>query len=134
MSFFDSEIVRAEMVEIHELQEDVYENFMKFPYMNNADRNHHINQLSKLIEKQKIVYARLSLSDDPDAKEMKEKIMESAKSMGLPADVDVGKMFDQMSEVIGMMKKETFSFHSMLRTQVRGYCRVFQSAIKFQLF
>ena len=107
MSFFDSEIVRAEMVEIHELQEDVYENFMKFPYMNNADRNHHIDQLSKLIEKQKIVYARLSLSDDPDARDMKEKIMESAKSMGLPADVDVGKMFDQMSEVIGMMKKQT---------------------------
>ena len=107
MSFFDSEIVRAEMTEIHELQEDVYENFMKFPYMNNADRSHHIDQLSKLIEKQKIVYARLSLSDDPDAREMKENILKSAKSMGLPADVDVGKMFDQMSEVIGMMKKET---------------------------
>ena len=105
MSFFDSEIVRAEMVEIHELQEDVYENFMKFPYMNNADRKHHIDQLSKLIEKQKIVYARLSLSDDPDAKEMKENIMQSAASMGLPANVDVGKMFDQMSEVIGIMKQ-----------------------------
>ena len=107
MSFFDSDIVRSEMVEIHELQEDVYENFMKFPYMNNADRAHHIDQLSKLIEKQKTVYARLSLSDDPDAKEMKEKIMESAQSMGLPADVDVGKMFDQMSEVIDMMKRQT---------------------------
>ena len=107
MSFFDSDIVRSEMVEINELQEDVYENFMKFPYMNNADRAHHIDQLSKLIEKQKIVYARLSLSDDPDAKEMKEKIMESAKSMGLPSNVDVGRMFDQMSEVISMMKKET---------------------------
>ena len=107
MSFFDSDIVRSEMVEIHELQEDVYENFMKFPYMNNADRAQHIDQLSKLIEKQKIVYARLSLSDDPDAKKMKEKIMESAKSMGLPADVDVGKMFDQMSEVIDIMKKQT---------------------------
>ena len=107
MSFFDSDIVRSEMAEIHELQEDVYENFMKFPYMNNPDRAHHINQLSKLIEKQKIVYARLSLSDDPDAQEMKEKIMESAKSMGLPADVDVGKMFDQMSEVIDMMKRQT---------------------------
>ena len=105
MSFFDSEIVRAEMTEIHELQEDVYENFMRFPYMNNADRAHHIDQLSKLIEKQKIVYARLSLSDDPDAKEMKEKIMESAQSMGLPADVDVGKMFDQMSDVISHMKE-----------------------------
>ena len=107
MSFFDSEIVRAEMMEIHELQEDVYENFMRFPYMNNADKNHHINQLSKLIDKQKIVYARLSLSDDPDAKEMKDKILNSAKSMGLPADVDVAKMFDQMSDVIDMMKRET---------------------------
>ena len=107
MSFFDSEIVRAEMAEIHELQEDVYENFMRLPYMNNADKNHHINQLSKLIDKQKIVYARLSLSDDPDAKEMKENIMRSAESMGLPANVDVGRMFDQMSEVISMMKKET---------------------------
>ena len=105
MSFFDSEIVRAEMMEIHELQEDVYENFMRFPYMNNADKNHHINQLSKLIDKQKIVYARLSLSDDPDAKEMKENIMRSAKSMGLPANVDVARMFDQMSEVINMMKE-----------------------------
>ena len=107
MSFFDSEIVRAEMAEIHELQEDVYENFMRFPYMNNADKTHHINQLSKLIDKQKIVYARLSLSDDPDAKEMKESILQSAKSMGLPADVDVVKMFDQMSEVIDMMKRQT---------------------------
>ena len=105
MSFFDSEIVRSEMVEIHELQEDVYENFMRFPYMNAADRSHHIDQLSKLLEKQKIVYARLSLSDDPDAKEMKEKIMESAKSMGLPTNVDVAKLFDQMTEVITMMKQ-----------------------------
>ena len=105
MSFFDSEIVRSEMAEIHELQEDVYENFMRFPYMNNADRAHHIDQLSKLIDKQKIVYARLSLSDDPDAKEMKENIMQSAASMGLPANVDVGKMFDQMSEVISHMRE-----------------------------
>ena len=104
MSFFDSEIVRAEMVEIAELQEDVYENFMKFPYMNTADRAFHIDQLSKLIEKQKIVYARLSLSDDPDAKEMKENIMRSAASMGLPSNVDVGKLMDQMTDVISMMK------------------------------
>ena len=105
MSFFDSEIVRAEMVEIAELQEGVYENFMKFPYMNTADRAFHIDQLSKLIEKQKIVYARLSLSDDPDAKEMKENIMRSAASMGLPSNVDVGKLFDQMTDVISHMKE-----------------------------
>ena len=78
---------------------------MKFPYMNTADRAFHIDQLSKLIEKQKIVYARLSLSDDPDAREMKENIMRSAASMGLPSNVDVGKLFDQMTDVISHMKE-----------------------------
>ena len=107
MKFFQSPVVRAEMAEISELQEEVYTNIFKFPSMKKEDQLYHVDILNRLIEKQKILYARLSLSDDPDAKEMKEKIMQSAKSMGLPADVDVGKMFDQMSEVIGMMKKET---------------------------
>ena len=106
MSFFDSEIVRAEMVEIAELQEDVYENFMKFPYMNTADRAFHIDQLSKLIQKQKIVYARLSLSDDPDAKKMKENILESALMMGVPSNVDMGSIFNQMSDMVGVLKNQ----------------------------
>ena len=33
MSFFDSEFVRSEMVEISELQEDIYGNVFKFPTM-----------------------------------------------------------------------------------------------------
>ena len=106
MSFFDSEIVRAEMVEIAELQEGVYENFMKFPYMNTADRAYHIDQLSKLIQKQKIVYARLSLSDDPDAKKMKENILESALMMGVPSNVDMGSIFNQMSDMVGVLKNQ----------------------------
>ncbi len=107
MSFFDSDIVKAEMADIHQLQEEIYSSVMNFPYMSAADKTEHINLLSELVEKQKVMYARLSLSDDPDAKEMKDKILSSAKSMGLPADVDVAKMFDQMSDVIDMMKRET---------------------------
>ena len=106
MSFFDSEIVRAEMAEIHELQEGVYENFMRFPYMNNADKAHHINQLSKLLEKQKIVYARLSLSDDPDAKKMKENIIESASMMGIPSSTDMSKVFEQMGQMVQTLKTQ----------------------------
>ena len=94
------------MGEIHELQEDVYENFMKFPYMNNADRSHHIDQLSKLIEKQKIVYARLSLSDDPDAKKMKENIIESASMMGIPSSTDMSKVFEQMGQMVQTLKTQ----------------------------
>ena len=106
MSFFDSDIVRAEMAEIHELQEEVFDNVMKFQYMNDSDKLHHINVLEKLIEKQKIVYARLSLSDDPDAKQMKEEILKSAVMMGLPKNVDVNLMFNQMSEMMKVMRQQ----------------------------
>ena len=38
MSFFDSEVVRAEMTEIQELQEEVYSNVFKFPSMNMEEK------------------------------------------------------------------------------------------------
>ena len=105
MSFFDSEMVRAEMAEIAELQEEVYANVMRFPYMNDSDKLHHINILERLIEKQKIVYARLSLSDDPAAKAMKEEITKSAEMMGLPSNVDMNLIFNQMTNMVSMMRQ-----------------------------
>ena len=104
MTFFDSEIVRAEMAEISELQEEVYSNVMKFHYMNDEDKCYHINLLDKLISKQKILYARLSLSDDPDAKKMKEQIVESASMMGIPSSTDMSKVFEQMSTMVQTLK------------------------------
>ena len=106
MSFFNSDIVRAEMTEIQELQEEIYEQVMKFPYMNNADKAYHIELLEKLIEKQKVMYARLSLSDDPAAKQMKKEITESAAMMGLPKNVDMNIIWRQMADMIGMMKQQ----------------------------
>ena len=84
MSFFDSEVVRAEMTEIQELQEDVYRNVFTFSTMDKEKKLEHVEMLETLLDKQKILYARLSLSDDPEAKEMKERILDSAKAMGLP--------------------------------------------------
>ena len=106
MSFFDSDIVRSEMEEIHELQEDIYANVMKFPYMNRAEKLEHIDQLIKLVEKQKVVYARLSLSEDPDAKKMQSEIRRSAEMMGLPKNVDMNVIFNQMSEMSTMMREQ----------------------------
>ena len=106
MSFFDSDIVRAEMAEIQELQEDVFDNVMKFQYMNDSDKLHHITILERLLDKQKIVYARLSLSSDPEAKKMKEEILKSAEMMGLRKNVDVNMMFNQMSQMVGIMKQQ----------------------------
>ena len=104
MSFFDSEVVRAEMVEISELQEEIYTNVFKFPTMSKEDQRYHIEVLERLLDKQKVMYTRLSLSDDPEAKVMKDSIIQSAKSMGLPSNVDVNLMFDQMGKMVEMMR------------------------------
>ena len=106
MSFFDSEVVRAEMVEIHELQEEVYTNVFKFPTMSKDDQLYHVAILEKLLNKQRVLYTRVSLSDDPQAKEMKKNILEGARQMGLPTNVDMNILFANMNNMVSMMKKQ----------------------------
>jgi len=106
MSFFDSDVVRAEMAEISELQEDVYRNVFKFPEMNREEKLFHVGMLEKLLDKQKILYTRLSLSDDPEAKVMKERIVDSAQMMGLPPNVDMQTIFNNMSKMLDVMKEK----------------------------
>ena len=106
MSFFDSEVVRAEMAEIHELQEEVYTNVFKFPTMSQDDQLYHVAILEKLLNKQRVLYTRVSLSDDPEAKEMKKNILEGARQMGLPTNVDMNILFANMNNMVSMMKKQ----------------------------
>ena len=106
MSFFDSEVVRAEMTEIGELQDEVYTSVFKFPSMSQKEKVKHVNLLEKLLDKQKILYTRLSLSDDPEAIEMKERILDSAKMMGPPSNVDMSVVFNNMSDMLGIMKQQ----------------------------
>ena len=114
MSFFDSEVVRAEMTEIQELQEDVYTNVFKFSSMNKEEKLFHVGLLEKLIEKQKILYTRLSLSDDPDARMMKDNIVDSAKMMGLPNGTDMNVVFSNMTKMLDVMRKSIDSNDSNL--------------------
>ena len=106
MTFFQSDVVRAELAQIQELQEEVYGNFFKFPSMPKDDKKYHIDILEKLIDKQKIVYTRLSLSEDPEAQKMKKQITDSASMFGLPQGVDMNLFFNQMSQAVGMMKQQ----------------------------
>ena len=94
------------MAEISELQEEVYSNVMNYGYMNKEDQIYHVEILEKLIDKQKILYARLSLSDDPEAKQMCQEIRKSATIMGLPAEVDMNIVFGQMAQMISVMKQQ----------------------------
>ena len=106
MSFFKTEVVRAEMAEIGELQEDVYRNVFKFSTMTKEEKLNHVKVLEKLLEKQKVLYTRLSLSDDPEAVEMKERITQSATMMGLPPNVDMNIILNNMSKMLEVMKQQ----------------------------
>ena len=106
MSFFDSEVVRAEMAEIAELQDEVYSNVFKFPRMSKEDQLYHVEVLEKLLDKQRVLYTRVSLSDDPEAQKMKKEVEEGARKMGLPSNVDLNILFANMNNMVEMMKKQ----------------------------
>ena len=106
MSFFDSEVVRAEIVHINELQEKLYKNMFSFYQMNKDDKLDHVDLLKNLLEKQKVLYTRLSLSDDPEAKKMKENITRSAAMLGMSPDVDMNIIFSNMEKLIEHMKEQ----------------------------
>ena len=106
MSFFSSEVVRAEMTQIGEMQEEIYKNVFTFPTMSKEEKLEHVKLLEKLLDKQKVLYTRLSLSDDPEAIQMKERITESASMMGLPSNVDMNVIFNNMSAMLDVMKQQ----------------------------
>lgn len=106
MSFFDSEVVRSEIAHINELQEKLYENMFKFFTMDRDGKLKHVDVLQELLEKQKVLYTRLSLSDDPEAKKMKENISKSATMMGLPEGMDMNIIFSNMEKLIEQMKEQ----------------------------
>ena len=93
MSFLKSAQVRAALVEIHELQEKIVSNAITFPDLSVDEQYEHIGNLEELLEKQRIMYTRLSLSDDPEAKEMKKDIEDSMGLLGLQQQVNPGELF-----------------------------------------
>ncbi len=106
MSFFDSEVVRAEMAEISELQEEVYKSVFLFFEMSKKEKMEHVDLLETLLNKQRVLYTRLSLSDDPEAITMKEQIIQSAQMMGLGQSVDMNVIFGNMAKLVTSMRDQ----------------------------
>jgi hypothetical protein len=103
--FFNSELIREELKEINELQKFIYGSILTFGSMTREDKKEHIEKLSQLLEKQQIMYTRLSLSDDPQAIEMKENLRKSVSLMGFPSDTDMNLLFNSMNKTIESLKQ-----------------------------
>jgi len=103
--FFKSEIIREELQEINSLQEKIYGSIISFGAMSTEEKLEQIEILQTLLEKQRVMYTRLALSDDPQAVEMKENLRKSVKMMGFPPETDIQVLFDSMSKTINSLKE-----------------------------
>jgi hypothetical protein len=73
--------------------------------MTREDKLEHIEKLTTLLEKQRVMYTRLSLSDDPQAVEMKENLRKSVALMGFPPETDMNLLFSSMNKTIESLKQ-----------------------------
>lgn len=104
--FFDSELVQEALQEINELQEEIYTEVFSFGELDREEKIEHIDKLDLLLEKQRILYTRMSLSDDPRAQEMRESVRKSAIMMGFPKDVDCAVLFGNMQKTLTKVRKQ----------------------------
>lgn len=98
--FMKSEIIQKELNEIQRLQEEVFAEAMEFEFLPKREKLRHIDRLSTLLEKQKIMYTRLSLSDDPEALDRKHEIQMYVAMLGYTEDEDPKLIFDELQETL----------------------------------
>ena len=102
--FFQSEIIQEELSEINRMQEKIYGSLLSFGMMSREEKLEHIDLLTDLLEKQRVMYTRLSLSDDPQAIEMKENLRKSVSMMGFPSETNMQTLFDSMNATIRSLR------------------------------
>ena len=103
-NFFNSELVQKELKEINELSETLYESLFSFIAIHREEKIEHINKMTELLEKQQIMYTRISLSDDPEAIEIRENLKKSVVIMGFAQDTDMGILFGNIKQTIESLK------------------------------
>ena len=103
--FFDSDVVQDSLEEIQELQNSIQDAMMKYNFLNFWQQKEKLEELEELLEKQQLMYVRMKLSDDPNAKDIVKKMQMSLKDMGMPKSMTVEQMFEQMKLTISNLRR-----------------------------
>ncbi len=104
--FFKSELVRGDLQDIADLHQFCVRSMVTFPVLSKEKKLLYLEALETFIEKQKIFYTRLKLSDDPDAQEMVESMKDSAVMLGASPSDDIYHMFDEFLERVATIKEK----------------------------
>ena len=98
--FFQSELVRGEIQEMATLQEFCFRSATNLALLDKERKLEYFEALRKLLEKQKIFHARLSLSDDPEAKMVIENMKQCSVMLGANESLTIQDMFDDLMKKI----------------------------------
>ena len=89
-----------------ELQQFCFRSAMNFILLDAGRKLEYFEALEKLIDKQKVFYARAKLSDDPEAKSVVETMRQGVIMLGATPNTTIEEMFDELVEKVAKMKKQ----------------------------
>ena len=98
--FFRSAQVRAALAELAEIQDDLAHTMTNPRILSDDEKKDYVRKLKLFLEKQKLFFFRVSLSDDPEAIQVKDHILETAKMFGFNEMTGMDKFFQQLDETI----------------------------------
>ena len=103
MKFFQSEVVQKELTQM----QDLYMDINKMGLMLSLDqKREQLQKMLRLIDLQQTMYMRVTLSDDPDAKQLVEQVKNAASMLGMPKDEVGPQFYDRLKENVHKMIKE----------------------------
>ena len=104
MSFFQSELVRGDIQEMVTLQQFCFRSAMNFVLLDHDRKLEYFDKLEQLIEKQKVFYYRIKLSDDPEAKSVLETMQQGVIMLGATPGTPIETMFDELINKVHVMR------------------------------
>ena len=96
---------KDELQELTDLQMYCVRASSMLPALSPIKLDEYYDVLIKLIEKQKLFYARIKLSDDPEAQQMAELMREMTIMLGAKPEQPIYEMFDELVERVNEQKK-----------------------------
>ena len=104
--FFRSAQVRAALAELAEIQDDLAHTMTNPRILSDEEKKDYVRKLKLFLEKQKLFFFRVSLSDDPEAVQVKEHILDTAQMFGFKDMTGMDKFFQQLDDTIKKVEKD----------------------------
>ena len=103
MKFFQSEVVQKELTQMQDLYMDINRMGLVFSL---PQKREQLDKMLRLIDLQQTMFMRVTLSDDPDAKQLVDQVKNAAKMLGMPPDEVGPSFYDKLKDNVHKMIEE----------------------------